>query len=104
MSVQMVRPQDESISDKHEREKARKREYNKHYKNAHPYVRQMKTISSMKYIARLRKDKKRLRELDERYEQLKKLRDEWRMAQHESGYEQKELAESADAQKSSSIK
>lgn len=91
----------ENHLDKHEREKARKRKYNEYYKNSHPYVRQMKTISSMKYVARLRGDKKRLKELEERYEQLRKLRDEWRKAQHESRPEPSKATKQSDAQKSS---
>jgi len=72
-----------------ERRRANMRQYNKEYVNNHPYVREMKSVSSLKYMAKLRGDKDRVSALEKQYEELKRKKDEWRLQNsHDNEHQQ----------------
>lgn len=60
------------------RRKEKMKDYNKNYTGAHPYVKQMKSVANMKYMANLRGDTAKVEELEARYDELLRKKEDWR--------------------------
>lgn len=53
-------------------------QYNKAKKETDPFEKPLRAVSSMRYIAKQKGNMKRVAELDKKYQELKRQRQEWK--------------------------